>query len=191
MPERRTGRESETGLAPGESPDVPPATSGTSVEAQMTVDTMTAGHFCSLLRMVLDAGAAEAFEDGMDSEFSRALAECVLAGRSGAVEALGKLIEDGRAAPEVGGEALRILGAVSQPETRSARRLLLERHLLSDSPYLRDGAAVGLSELDDPAALPAVDRAIGKTKSALSRMRLSQLRTQLMETRGCLSLPES
>ena len=121
----------------------------------------------------------------METGFSEELVECVEAGRSSAVHALRRLLDEGYAGQEVGGEALRWLGCANQPDTRDVRRLTLEHYLQSDSAYLRDGAAIGLSEMDDPAALPAIKAAASKGTSPLMLKRLQQLQEQLEDTRSC------
>ena len=163
--------------------------SSTSLEKQNAVDDAVIEHFYSLLRAVFDLGASEVFEDGMETEFSEELIECVEAGPSSAVDALRRLVDQGYAGQEVGGEALRWLGCVNQPDTRDVRRLALERYLQSDSAYLRDGAAIGLSEMDDPAALPAIEVAASKETSPLMQTRLKQLQEQLEATRSCHTSP--
>lgn len=165
------------------------ADSSTSLEKQDAADEAITDHFYSLLQAVLDLGAGEVFEDGMETEFSEELIEYLEAGRSSAVHALRRLLGQGYAGQEVGGEALRWLGCINQPATRNVRRLALEHYLQSDSAYLRDGAAIGLSEMDDPAALPAIGVAVSKGTSPLTLKRLRQLQEQLEATRSCHTSP--
>ena len=162
----------------------------TYADSSTSLDEAIIGHFCSRLRTVFDLGAGEAFEDGMETDFSEALIERVAAGRSSAVDALRRLIDQGYAGHEVGGEALRWLGCVDQPATRNVRRMALERYLQSDSAYLQDGAAIGLSEMDDPAALPAIEVAMSSEAGPLMLKRFKQVREQLEATRSCHTSPE-
>lgn len=161
-----------------------------SPEKQEAADAAITDHFYPLLRAVFDLAAGEVFEDGMETAFSEALIECLEAGGPSVVHALRKLLDQGYAGPEVGGEALRWLGCVSQPGTRDVRRLALEHYLRSDSVYLRDGAAIGLSEIDDPAALPAIESAISNEANPLMLKLFKLLREQLEATKRCRTSPE-
>ena len=156
-----------------------------SPDKQEAADAAITDHFYPLLRAVFDLGVGEVFEDGMETVFSEALIECLEAGGPSAVHALRKLLDQGYAGHEVGGEALRWLGCVSQPGTRDVRRLALEHYLRSDSAYLRDGAAIGLSEIDDPAALPAIESAISNEANPLMLKLFKLLREQLEATKRC------
>lgn len=166
------------------------ADASTSLEKQEAADEAITEHFRKWLRIVFNLGANEVFEDGMETEFSRELVECVEAGSSSAVRALRMLLDQSYAGPEVGGEALRWLGCVDQRDTHDVRRLALEHYLRAESVYLSDGAAIGLSEMDDPAALSAVAAAISKGGGPLIVMRLKQLQEQLEDTKSCRTSSE-
>lgn len=129
----------------------------------------------------------EIFEDGMESDFSRKLIALVRRHGNAAVEAIASLIAEEGADPEVSAEALRWLGHMEHPWSYNSRRWLLEWSLLSSLPRVRDGAALGLASLDDPAAIPYLVQAIKREPYAQLREDMQQVLAQLEATRRCLS----
>ena len=63
---------------------------------------------------------------------------------------------------EIISEALRWIGRLEHPETEYCRLWLLESSLFCSSPFIRDGAILGLASLNDPAAIPFIRKAIDK-----------------------------
>jgi HEAT repeat protein len=156
-------------------------------EAHAEADRRIVEHFRVRLERVFWNGRDEVFEDGMESEFSRALVDSVERGGISAVEAIREIVASGHANEEVVGEALRWMGLMDQPSTRTARRRALENALVSPAARVRDGAALGLAFMDDPAAIPSLKRAIEKEESDGLRHDLKQVLAQLEDTRKCPS----
>lgn len=111
-------------------------------------------------RAAFQRGREERFEDGMESGFSQELELLVRAYGPSSKELLARLLEDESVSDRVWGEAMRALGRVDDPISREARLWVLEQGLSSGSALVRDGAALGLASLDDPSAIPYLQRAI-------------------------------
>ena len=123
----------------------------------------------------------EFFEDGTESQFAREIKVLIAKHRRSALEAISHLILFTKTGPHVANEALSTLGAVSEPTTYEYRRWLLERTLGSPSAVVRDGAVIGLAWLDDPHAIPYVQRAVQGEQLAPLRRSMEQLAGQLGE----------
>ena len=127
----------------------------------------------------------ETFEDGVENTFSTNLLSFVKTHGSDAMEAISNLILSENVKGEVASEALRWLGRVHDPKTYLERRWLLERSLFSSSPKTRDGAALGLASLDDPHAVPYVERAIEGEGVEPLRADMKQVLDQLVKADQC------
>src|SRR5262249_31116079 len=101
-----------------------------------------------------------AFEDGMETEFSKELIRLVKRHGKSAMEVVTALLVNDNFNAEVSSEALRWLGRMDHPSSYRDRLWLLERSLFSPSVLIRDGAALGLASLDDPHAIPYLRQAI-------------------------------
>jgi len=132
--------------------------------------------------------AEQSFEEGFENEFSRSLAELV-EGHAG-VPALNILVgqlASGLLPAEVVSETARVLGRIEHPPTRAARMAVIESCLASPLAPVRDGAVVGLSHLDDPAAIPLLRRAIERESCGGLRADMQQVLDQLEATARCRS----
>lgn len=116
----------------------------------------------------------EVFEDGMESHFSREFVSLIERYGDLALLEAARLIMSERADPDVAAESLKWLGRIDHPGTYSFRISLLKRGLTSSSPRVRDGAGTGLSFLNDPATIPALQQAI-------EREQLSELKSDLQQ----------
>jgi HEAT repeat protein len=125
------------------------------------------------------AAENENFEDGFSSVLSVELLRLVLQYGDAALEIVSDLIFQNRAAPEVAAEALRCLGQVQSQVTHEVRRRLLERSLASASHVTRDGAAIGLSNLRDPRAIPALEAAAAREDYRLLRANMFEILERL------------
>lgn len=105
-------------------------------------------------------GVEERFEDGMESGFSKELESLVRRYGSVSRDVLSRLLQGGNLSASVWAEALRCLGRIDDPNSREARLWVLEKGLTSRSPLVRDGAALGIASMDDPSAIPYLQRAI-------------------------------
>ena len=108
----------------------------------------------------LEVVQAEELEDGMTGSLGSVVS--VLLSRYGesAILAMASLISSGKIAPEVISHTLRWLGRMNHPESFRRRLWLLKNCLLSPSPIVRDGAALGLAVLGSRSAIPALRAAI-------------------------------
>jgi hypothetical protein len=131
-------------------------------------------------RFVFQRGAEEEFEDGMESEFSRELESLVTIYGSASKPILARLLDDAEISPRVWAEALRWLGRLHDPASHEARLWVLEKGLSSMFPIVRDGAALGLSSMDDPAAIPYLQRAVDSEVIAELRTDMEQILSQLV-----------
>jgi hypothetical protein len=124
----------------------------------------------------------EAFEDGMESEFSHQLVASIMKYGESAVEALHDYILGADVNSEAASEALRWIGQIEDPATRRQRRRLLERSLKSPHARVRDGAVLGLSFLNDPNAAPYLEHAVKRERIDELRQDMEQVLAQLQAT---------
>lgn len=106
------------------------------------------------------AAQDEVFEDGADSLFSEELSHLVHRYGAISVSVVAHLLSSPRTDVEVAAQALRSLAEIKHPASHDRRLWLLETGLGHASSWVRDGAALGLASLDDPAAIPALEGAI-------------------------------
>ena len=125
----------------------------------------------------------EIFEDGMESDFSRNLVALIEQHQEPAIAALAELIAGDEVNAEVASEALRWVVHIENPATHQARLTLLEHSLSAPSARVRDGAALGLASMDDPASIDSVQEAINHECIEQLRQNLEQVLEQLVETR--------
>jgi hypothetical protein len=102
----------------------------------------------------------EYFEDGMESRFSRKLISLIRKYKQDAIEAITCLIVYEKVNPEVASEALRWIGRMEHPESYMFRRWLLERSITLSSPYVKEGALLGIASMDDKHAIKYLQKAI-------------------------------
>lgn len=143
-----------------------------------------------LIKILFRKAQGIAFEDGMETEFSRELVRLVRKHGKVAMEIITALIVNENVDAGVAAEALRWLGRMEYLPSYHDRLWLLEKSLFSRSVLVRDGAALGLASLDDPHAIPYLQRAIEHEKYASLREDLEQVRDQLESIRSALS-PEA
>ena len=118
------------------------------------------------------SAASERFEDGMETTFSRTIQALVSASPEPVLERFLSLVRRPER-PSVLSEALRWVGELHDLASHDQRRIFLEAALLSSAPEVRDSAALGLSFLGDPAALPAL-------RNAVVRERLTEIRNGIL-----------
>lgn len=131
------------------------------------------------LRELFRSANDEVFEDGMTSRFSDALHRII---REHGVEAIGMIGTAIRAADtpvKVAGEALRQVGYAGDKKTHSARLSLLESSLESPDVRIRDAASIGIEAMEDPAAIPALKRAIENESAGWLRRYQKDVMSQL------------
>jgi hypothetical protein len=126
----------------------------------------------------------ETFEDGMISEFSRDLTELLGQYGDSVIRAVGTRISNSAMISSIVAEALRWLGEVHHDSSRHERLRLLERELWNETARVRDAAALGLASMDDPAAIPYLERAIAQETNGELRADMQQVLEQLINTRA-------
>jgi hypothetical protein len=123
------------------------------------------------------------FEDGMETEFSRALISLIETYSEDEIELLSELLLSEKFNVEDTSEALRWIGDMESATTKRARRKLLEHNLSYPSARVRDSAALGLSYMNDPQAIPALSEAIEKEEYDELKTDMSQVLEELKKTR--------
>ena len=102
----------------------------------------------------------EAYEDGMESLFSKRLCKLVKKHGLFAIMDIISCHIHGHVYGENMEEALRWLGIMKHKKTHDARLALLI-HFLDDKNFaIRDAATIGIEAIGDPVAKPALKRAI-------------------------------
>ena len=149
----------------------------------MTSDTietaMPTGSLNEKIKELSTIGQDIVFEDGIDTPFSRKLRDFITRDRNSAIYSLRTIIDRNNFTNEIVAEIYRWLGLMEDPTTHHARRLLLEDGLFAESAQVRDGAALGLSFMDDPSAIPMLRRAIEREISSILKEDMKQVLEQL------------
>ena len=102
----------------------------------------------------------EIFKDGMTSKFSTALCGIISEYGIVAIKQLEKMTLVRDAPVDMAEEVLRQVGHIKDTITHDARLTLLERALESPEMRIRDGVAIGIDYMEDPRALPNLERAL-------------------------------
>jgi len=126
------------------------------------------------IKQIFDLADDEAFEDGIESLFSRTLVSFIEKYGKEAIQSLSPLFINEQINPAIIAEALRWIGRMEHLPTYSDRLLLLEQCLFYSSPYVRDGAALGIASMNEPHAIPSLRLAIKKES-------ISELREDMKE----------
>ena len=116
--------------------------------------------------------ADEAFEDGMESQFSQGLHSAVVEHGKTALLAIDRVILAGNTNAELLGETLVQIGAVEDPATHDRRLAILTRALQSQDVRVRDAASLGLETMEDASAIPAIETAVASEQSKRMRKNL-------------------
>ena len=123
----------------------------------------------------------ETFRDGMESAFAIRLRVAIIGFGNAAIDALAEELGDDI---EASGEALRLLGDMEDERTHGARLALLLRALESPDARMRDAASIGLVNLEDPAALDGLRRAVEVEQTAWVRANLELALRQFQDHAG-------
>lgn len=126
-----------------------------SIEQELLCENELTGQFVLFIR---DA-ENEHFEDGMGSEFATRVHESMVNYGSVAVAAWERILWRMGNVNETGEELLRQFGLIENEPSRERRLRVLKDSLKSPDPRIRDAAGLGLSFLDDPSVLPALQTA--------------------------------
>ncbi len=136
------------------------------------------------LDAMLDSARREVIEDGMKNAVTDQLPELFLRDFSAIIPALKVFIENGRTPPIVAAELLKELGQIRDFTSHNSRRWLLAWALTTASPFVRDGAALGLARLADPTTLHYLRRAIEMEPNAEIRADFQLVVDELAERVG-------
>ena len=113
---------------------------------------------------LFDIEKDDEFEDGMENKFSKLLIAFIEKYEKKAIEELTPIFIEEEKNAEIISEALRWIGRMYHNATHSDRLWLLLRCLFCSSPYIRDGALLGLESMNDLGAINSLRNAIKKEK---------------------------
>lgn len=133
-------------------------------------------------RQVINDASGELFFDGMDSPLAEKIRRAIYADGELAVEALHQAILNHPDEVETGEEILRQIGLLRDTPTHQARLNLLTDMLELPQERIRDAASLGLSFMEDPAALPRLYDALQVEKVHWIKKSLSMAILQLERT---------
>ena len=113
------------------------------------------------IERIFEHAKHEVFEDGYDSVFSRDIEDLIYNKNAvrEVVEYVRTYLQSERKNSEVASEALRVLGRIEHEPSRSIRLRLLTESLSHNSYWVRDGATIGISSMEDVAAIPYLEEA--------------------------------
>jgi hypothetical protein len=143
------------------------------------------------IQRILDLAGDEIFEDGIETEFSRALGAFVKNHGNQALDAITHLIISENINEDILSEALRWLGRIDHAQSHKRRLWLLERCLQHSSARVRDAASLGLASLDDAHAIPYLKQAIELERVLELREDLKQVLEQLETTRSATRIEKN
>ena len=122
-------------------------------------------------------------EPGMSNSFSEGLEEVIEKYGEFALREIQELVIEEAIPFTIAAEALRYIGNIESIRFVSERRKLLENCLLQSRFMLvRDGAAAGLSYLDDPKSIPSLQRAIEQEPHSELKNDLIEVLSLLQDT---------
>jgi len=131
------------------------------------------------IKQLFELAIDEEFEDGFQSLFSRTLVSFVEKYGNEAIKSLTPIFINEQINSEILAEALRWIGRTEHLPTYLDRLQLLEQCLFCSSPYIRDGAALGIASMNDQRAIPSLRLAIRKESIAELREDMKQVLYQL------------
>lgn len=133
------------------------------------------------LQAMLDDARRDIIEDGMQNAVTEQLADLALRNFDAVLPWITSTIVGGGAPSDVVAEMLKELGRMRDVTSHGSRRWLLERALLAPSPFVRDGAGLGLARMADPAALHSLRNAIKLESNPETRSDLQLVVDELSE----------
>ena len=129
-----------------------PKSSTKEARSSINVDNSVEDVFC--------AAKTEDFEDGMESQFEKALRLLILTYGGQALSIALPLILYKSCSQEVAAQALRCIGSIDHIPTLNFRLWMLARCLSNPSAIIRDGALIGISFTNDKFFLPYLEKAL-------------------------------
>lgn len=109
---------------------------------------------------ILSLASEEPFEDGMENRTSQALEVFISEYSVAGVQDLGCRLQAESMNQGVAADVVRVLGQLEHPPSRSERLYTASCLLYSELPLARDSAALALADINDPASVPELERAI-------------------------------
>lgn len=121
----------------------------------------------------------EELEDGMTSNLGERITALVKKHGDAAIKALSTTFGSGSIPPEEMSHTLRWIGRIKDTKTMDARLGLLADNLKSQSPIIRDGAALGLGIMGNP-------KAISDLREAVENETVNELKKDMQRVLGKL-----
>jgi len=131
------------------------------------------------IEQLFELAMDEEFEDGVESKFSKDLISFIKKYETRAIEELTPIFLNEKLNAEIISEALRWIGRIQHNSSKFDRLWLLESCLFHPSPYIRDGATLGLASMNDPNASDFLKIAIEKEPYHELREDMEQVLVQL------------
>lgn len=128
---------------------------------------------------IFQSGEGDIFEDGMESNFSRALLSYVRRYGNTAVNEIAHIVLHGEFKDEVVAEAILCLARLDDCTTYKYRRWLVEKALEGEGLYTRDAAVSGLSHLDDKDSMTELKKAMAREKNVELKRDMTEVLEQL------------
>lgn len=133
----------------------------------------------------------EEFEDGFMSEFSKELSSLAEKHWRVVHAYISNTINSNDYSAMVLSEALITISEIEERATRGQRLRILRQALLSHSPDVRDGATIGIANMDDPVAISWLQSAIEVEPNGILKQNMQLAIDQLQATRDEILLSEN
>lgn len=134
------------------------------------------------LTSILDTARSQIIEDGGNNAITDRFAELFTRDYSALIPVLTAIIDNQRTPPIIAAELLKELGRMRHSASHESRLWLLEHALGMSSPFIRDGAGLGLARLADPAAIKYIQKAIEAEPNPDARADLKLVLDELADT---------
>ena len=119
------------------------------------------------------------FEDGYENDFSTTIIQLFYMYGNRLFDKILDTISNKSVNTKIINELLKTIGRIEQPSTHKLRKWILVKSLLIVHNFVKDGAILGLSFLDDPQSIPSILNAIKVEKNEFIVEDLIQLHHQL------------
>ncbi len=143
-----------------------------------------------IIKKLLNASGEEITDEGDGYNFHEKVKSIIKEYGTDAILALYSPIMSKNNNPEVIAETLHCLGKINNPKTYQLRLWLLEKSLEHSSPWVRDGAILGISCLNDPHAISALKSAIERGQRRILRREMEKVLAQLEHTQDATAVSQ-
>jgi len=129
----------------------------------------------------------ERFESGYDSVFSLTIEDLVYNKDAAfsVVKNVREYLYCDHMNGEIASEALCVLGRIKHEQSHSSRLRLLTEALSHEEYWVRDGATIGLSHMEDSAAIPYLEAAAKSEDNIFLRKYILLTAKEINEARSC------